>query len=52
MAIWELVAAEIQILHSDNGFFTSKLFVEDCKNTYQTQLFSGAGAHHQNALAE
>ncbi len=50
--LWELAAAETHHLHSDNGIFNAELFVEDCKNKFQTQSFSGVGAHHQNALAE
>ena len=50
--LWELAAAEIYHLHSDNGIFNAELFVEDCKNKFQTQSFSEIGAHHQNALAE
>ncbi len=49
--LWELAAAEICRLHSDNGIFNVELFVQDCKNKFQTQSFSGVGAHHQNALA-
>ncbi len=50
--LWELAAAEINHLHSDNGIFNAELLVEDCKNKFQTQSFSGVGAHHQNAFAE
>ncbi len=50
--LWELAAAEIHHLHSDNGIFNTELFVKDCKNKFQTQSFSRVGAHHQNALAE
>ncbi len=34
------------------GFFNPEFFVEDCKNKYQTQSFSGVGDHHKNALTE
>ncbi len=50
--LWELGAAEIHHLHSDNGIFHAELFVEDCKNKFQTQSFSGVVSHHQNTLAE
>ncbi len=38
-------------LHSRNGNFDAKLFIEDCKIKFQTQSFSGVRAHHQNVLA-
>ncbi len=47
----ELAAAEIHYLHSEIGTFNAELFVEDCRNKFQTQSFSGIGAHHQNSLA-
>ncbi len=34
--LWELAAIEIHHLHSDNGIFNAELFVEDCKNKFQT----------------
>ncbi len=51
--LWELAVAKICQLHSRNGIiFNTELFVEACMNKYQTQSFSGVGAHHQNGLAE
>ncbi len=49
--ILESVAVELCHLHSDHEI-NIKLFVEDCKNKFQTQSFSGDGSHHQNALSE
>ncbi len=43
-------STEICHLHSDNGIFNAKLFMEDCKSKFQTQSFSGVGAPNQNAL--
>ncbi len=48
----DLAAANSHHLHSDNGIFNATCFVGDCKNTFQTQSFSGVGVHHQNALDE
>ncbi len=50
--IMEISAAEIQNLQNDKGIFNAKLFVEEYKNNYQTQLFSVVCVHHQNDLAE
>ncbi len=50
--LWEIAAAEISHLHSDNGIFTADMFCADCKMKNQTQSFSGVGAKHQNAMAE
>jgi transposase InsO family protein len=50
--LWEMAAAEISHLHSDNGVFTANMFHEDCKSKHQPQIFSGVGAQHQNSLAE
>eukprot|EP00804_Cyclotella_cryptica_P014513 CCRYP_004809-RB/>CCRYP_004809-RB protein AED:0.52 eAED:0.36 QI:0/0/0/1/0/0/2/0/183 len=50
--LWEIAAAEISHLHSDNGIFTADMFRADCKQKHQSQSFSGVGAKHQNALAE
>ncbi len=44
--LWDLAAIEIQDLHSNNGIFNAKLFVEDFQNKFQTQSFSEVGAHH------
>ncbi len=46
--LWKLSVDEICHLHSDNEIFNAELFVDDCKNKFQTQSFSGVGAHHQN----
>ncbi len=37
--LWGLVTSEICQLHSDNGIFNAEIFVEDCKNKFQTQSF-------------
>ncbi len=50
--LWDLAATEISHLHRDNGVFNTELFMEDYKNKCKTQLFSGVGAHHQNALVK
>ncbi len=50
--LWELAAAEIHHLHRDNRIFNAELFVEDCKNMFQMQSFSGVGAHHHNPIVE
>eukprot|EP00804_Cyclotella_cryptica_P006589 CCRYP_008569-RA/>CCRYP_008569-RA protein AED:0.10 eAED:0.08 QI:0/-1/0/1/-1/1/1/0/161 len=50
--LWEITAAEISHLHSDNGIFTADMFCADCKQKHQSQSFSGVGAKHQNALTE
>ena len=50
--LWEVAAAEISHLYSDNGIFTSDMFRADCKQKHQSQSFSGVGAKHQNAMAE
>ncbi len=50
--LWDLAASEICHLHCYNGIFNGELFVEDCKNKFQTQPLSRVGAHHQNAFAE
>ncbi len=47
-----MAAAEIHHWHSENEVFNADLFNEDCKNKFQTQSFSGVGAHHHNDLAE
>ncbi len=49
---WDLAATVIWHHHSDNEIFNAELFVEECKNKFQTQSFSADGAHHQNAFAE
>ncbi len=48
----EIGAGEIHHLSSDNGIFNAELFVEDCKNKFQTQSFYSVGSHHQNSLVE
>ena len=50
--LWEMAAAEIKHLHSDNGVFTADMFRDDCKMKHQSQSFSGVGAKHQNSIAE
>ena len=50
--LWEMAAAKISHLHSDNEVFTADMFCEDCKSKHQSQSFSGVGAKHQNSLAE
>ena len=50
--LWEMAAAEIKHLHSDNGVFTADMFRDDCKIKHQSQSFSGVGAKHQNSIAE
>eukprot|EP00804_Cyclotella_cryptica_P017061 CCRYP_003305-RA/>CCRYP_003305-RA protein AED:0.17 eAED:0.17 QI:0/-1/0/1/-1/1/1/0/125 len=50
--LWEITAAEILHLHSDNSIFTADMFRADCKQKHQSQSFSGVGARHQNDLAE
>jgi hypothetical protein len=49
---WEMAAAEIKHLHSDNVVFTADMFHDDCKIKHQSQSFSGVGAKHQNLIAE
>ena len=43
---------ELKRFHTDNGIFKSKVFVEALKDNYQMITKSGAGAHHQNGVAE
>eukprot|EP00804_Cyclotella_cryptica_P030037 CCRYP_016933-RA/>CCRYP_016933-RA protein AED:0.63 eAED:0.45 QI:0/0/0/0.5/1/1/2/0/311 len=43
---WEMAAAEIRHLHSDNGVFTADMFRADCKMKHQSQSFSGVDAKH------
>jgi hypothetical protein len=50
--LWEMAAAEISHLHSNNGIFTTDMLRADCKMKNQTQSFSGVGVKHQNAMAE
>jgi len=38
--------------HGDNGIFASQAFKDDCRTKGQNISFSGAGAHHQNGMAE
>ncbi len=38
--LWEMAAAEIKHLHSDNGVFTADMFRDDCKMKHQSQSFS------------
>ena len=35
---WEMAAAEIKHLHSDNGVFTADMFRDDCKMKHQSQV--------------
>ena len=42
----------IQSYHSDNGIFNSTDFMEHLNTRNQTIRFSGAGAAHQNGIAE
>lgn len=42
----------IQQYHTDNGIFTSAQFVEELLQSKQGVRYSGAGAAHQNAVAE
>ncbi len=49
---WDLAFAEIRQFYSDHGIINAELFVEDCKNKFQTQSFSEVGAYHQNTLPE
>ena len=50
--LWEMVAAEITHLHSDNGIFTTDMFCADCKSKHRSESFSCVGAKHQNSLSE
>jgi len=38
--------------HGDNRIFASRDFKDDCRTIGQHISFSGAGAHHQNGMAE
>jgi hypothetical protein len=42
----------IRAYHSDNGTFTSHAYRDELERCGQTITFSGAGAHHQNGVAE
>ena len=42
----------IQSYHSDNGIFYSTDFMERLNARNQKNRFSGAGAPHQNGIAE
>jgi len=50
--LWEMAAAEINHLHSDNGVFTDDMFGKDCKSKHQSQSLSGVGAKYQNSITE
>ena len=39
--LWEIAAAVISHLHSENGVFTVDMLHEDCKSKHQSQSFSG-----------
>ena len=43
---------EVQGFHTDNGVFTSKEFMKHLLERKQTIKVSGAGAAHQNGVAE
>lgn len=43
---------KIKHIHSDNGVFRSKAFLQDCQNNNQTWSFCGVGAHWQNGIVE
>ncbi len=51
-SLQELAVIEIHHLYKDIGIFSADLFIDNCKNKFQTQSFSGVGAHHQNAFVE
>jgi transposase InsO family protein len=42
----------IKHYHADNGRFKDKLFSKSIEEKGQTISFCGAGAHHQNGIAE
>ena len=42
----------IKHIHSDNGVYKSKTFMDHCIAADQTQSFSGVGAHWQNGVIE
>ncbi len=48
--LWALATAEICQLQSDNEIFNAELFVKERKKKFQTQSFSGVGAHHHNPI--
>jgi len=50
--LWEMPAAEITHLLSDNGVFTADIFHDDSKMKNQSESFSGVGVNYQNAMAE
>ena len=43
---------ELKHFHMDNGIFNSKAFVEVLNDDQQMITNFGAGAHHQNSVAE
>ncbi|KAL7465039.1 hypothetical protein ACHAXS_005362, partial [Conticribra weissflogii] len=50
--IWDLAAVTVNAYHSDNGIFVAEEYRDDCAAKSQSQLLSGVGAQHQNAIAE
>ena len=50
--LWHLACAEIKHIHSDNGVFYTDVFHANYVEKYQSQSFSGVGAHYQSAHAE
>jgi len=50
--LWEQAAVRVKHYHSDDGIFNAEMFEDACKDSGQTQSFSGVGAKHQNAEAE
>ena len=43
---------EIKHIHSDNGIFATKSFVNACELKGQKHTLCAVGAHHQNGIAE
>ena len=43
---------KIKSFHADNGVYTEKALTDEVANCGQTISFCGAGAHHQNVVAE
>ena len=48
----EKYGCTIKHIHSDNGIYTAKSFVDHCDGKRQKHTLCGVGAHHQNGSVE
>lgn len=42
----------IKHYHADNGIFSAKQWLDDCRDSHQGVTFAGVDSHHQNGRAE